>query len=675
MSYDWVRNTARQIHLDFHTPPWAEGIGRDFDAKEFAGVLADAQVQVLVAFAKCHHGLSYFDTEVGKRHPGLSFDLFGAILEACRSRDIACEAYFSLNVDEEIARAHPEWHALKEDGSPITSQVLADGSELYWTWLCDNRGAYLDGFFFPHVLEFLRGHDVDGLWFDMAGYLPGTCFCKACVEGMRQEGLDPANERDHEWFNLLTIRRVYEEARQIIDAVKPGIPQLRMPAEVGAGHLFADLAAQYEIEALPSQAGPFMQPILVRYARNFGIPVAGMTARFLRNWGDLGTRRGVVQQTVEAAYSLAHGGKVIVGDHLHDDGRLVKCVYEDIGQTMEYVREREALCVGAKSVPCAALIGSVTAGKRTCRARDADLFGAAKILRECHLPFDVIDDTMPFDPFGLVIIPPFDDPVGAETADALARYVAEGGRVLALGEALSSEPLGKLAGLAFEHTSDYAGEYLVTDDENLREALGSLAVYVDGHAVIARVVDARVLAGVRHPLCVRSRARFYGHYQAPPGDSAAYPAVTVRSEGKGEVAFIAFPLLESYLNSNNFLLRKLFAAMLAILWPPATRPIEAAAPISAEVSLMRKGGHLLIHFLDWHASRSLPGVGQIAEEFPTWHNINVRVSVGERNVNAVHLVPEGDELAFERLGGDLRFCLPDLTMHEIVAIELKGEDE
>jgi len=90
---------------------------------------------------------------------------------------------------------------------------------------------------------------------------------------------------------------------------------------------------------------------------------------------------------------------------------------------------------------------------------------------------------------------------------------------------------------------------------------------------------------------------------------------------------------------------------------------------------MKKGGHLLIHSLDWHASRSLPGVGQIAEEFPTWHNINVRVSVGERDVNAVHLVPEGDELAFERLGGDLRFCLPDLTMHEIVAVELKGNAE
>ena len=50
--------------------------------------LVAANVDSVTLFAKCHHGMSYYPTKVGKVHPGLMFDLLGAQIEACHKRDI-----------------------------------------------------------------------------------------------------------------------------------------------------------------------------------------------------------------------------------------------------------------------------------------------------------------------------------------------------------------------------------------------------------------------------------------------------------------------------------------------------------------------------------------------------------------------------------------------------------
>ena len=61
----------RQIHLDFHTSERIPGIGSRFDARDFARTLADASVDSVTVFSKCHHGWSYHPTTVGKQHPHL----------------------------------------------------------------------------------------------------------------------------------------------------------------------------------------------------------------------------------------------------------------------------------------------------------------------------------------------------------------------------------------------------------------------------------------------------------------------------------------------------------------------------------------------------------------------------------------------------------------------------
>ena len=106
----------RQVHLDFHTSEQIPEVASDFDAAEFVETLERAEVNSVTVFAKCHHGMSYYDTKVGVRHPHLKRDLLGEMIEACHARDIRTPVYVSVGQDEWAAEHHADWRRLYADG-------------------------------------------------------------------------------------------------------------------------------------------------------------------------------------------------------------------------------------------------------------------------------------------------------------------------------------------------------------------------------------------------------------------------------------------------------------------------------------------------------------------------------------------------------------------------------
>ena len=75
----------RQVHLDFHTSPLIPDVGADFNARDFAQTLKESWIDSINIFAKGHHGMSYYPTQVGVMHPHLKFDLLGQMIEACHA--------------------------------------------------------------------------------------------------------------------------------------------------------------------------------------------------------------------------------------------------------------------------------------------------------------------------------------------------------------------------------------------------------------------------------------------------------------------------------------------------------------------------------------------------------------------------------------------------------------
>ena len=108
----------RQIHLDFHTSPLIPGIGSRFDAKAFAQAFKDAYVDSVTVFSKCHHGVSYHPTSVGKMHPHLEFDLLRAQIDALHAVGINAPVYLTATWDELAAFEHPEWRTVSPGRHP-----------------------------------------------------------------------------------------------------------------------------------------------------------------------------------------------------------------------------------------------------------------------------------------------------------------------------------------------------------------------------------------------------------------------------------------------------------------------------------------------------------------------------------------------------------------------------
>lgn len=85
----------RQVHLDFHTSPDIPGVGSRFDKEQFQAALKAGKLESITVFAKCHHSMCYYPTKVGTMHPGLDFDLTGAMVEAAHEIGVRAPIYIT----------------------------------------------------------------------------------------------------------------------------------------------------------------------------------------------------------------------------------------------------------------------------------------------------------------------------------------------------------------------------------------------------------------------------------------------------------------------------------------------------------------------------------------------------------------------------------------------------
>jgi hypothetical protein len=69
-----------------------------FEARQFQEMLQRGHVDSVTLFSKCHHGMSYHDTESGVRHPHMQEELLPQQIEACRAIDVKTPIYISAGL-------------------------------------------------------------------------------------------------------------------------------------------------------------------------------------------------------------------------------------------------------------------------------------------------------------------------------------------------------------------------------------------------------------------------------------------------------------------------------------------------------------------------------------------------------------------------------------------------
>lgn len=651
-----------QLHLDFHTAPSIHPIAQDFSPEQFAETIQKAHIESVNVFAKCHHGMCYHPTKVGVMHPGLSFDLFGEMLSALKSRSIRTVAYVPIGWEEEAAK-NINWVEIDQRGVIGGKSPLENG---YYQWrkLCLNKREYI-AYIKSYIDELLANYEFDGFWFDIVRQY--GCICDDCRKGMRQMGLSPDNPGDVRKYGLYVTEQFQKEITQYVKEKKDGLSlyynggwkldDAFFPA-FSTRNLFPSMT-HMEIESLPSEQWGYNHfPLQVNYCNRENRPVVGMNGIFHTAWGDHGSLRNREALEFESFRMLANGACCCVGDQLHPRGELNPTVYKRIGEVYAEVLKRKEWCQNSsKDSEVAVLLAN-----RVPETEYSVEEGALRILTELHIPFDLIDRQDPLSSYQLLILPDeiyFD----RELTQKVQAFLENGGKIIATCHSGLNE---QKTGFALDFGLEYHGEMEYTpifmQIEDAREAGIEPMKYVSRYgSTKVSAQGASVFSSVWTPYFNRTYDNFSSHRHFPYDKKTDFAAIAQYQN----IVYIAAPVFGTYIEYGEALWRQLIAlAMQKLHYRPK---VCSDLPPHCEVTVRRQPGRTIIHVLNYFYQRKSRQMDIVDSMLPL-HNRHIRLRSGAAP-KQVYLAPQNTPCTFEMRDGYCEVLVPKLSGHTMVVLE------
>lgn len=659
----------RQIHLDFHTSEHIPGVGSAFDPEDFVKTLQAAHVNSITIFAKCHHGWSYYPTRVGAPHPNLARpDLMGDMVKALSAADIECPIYISVQWDERNARIHPEWRARSATENRFDPDQLTAG----WHTLCLNHKAYREELL-EQAREVARNYETQGIFFDII--LTPDCVCAECLASMEEHGLDPTKPADRlkndEWVN----ERFRAETSAALRAEFPGLRVF-----YNCGHIHKQGPQRFtnyshlELESLPTGGWGYDHfPSSARYAATLGFDFVAHTGKFHTSWGEFGGFKHPDALEFEAAQMVALGSKCLVGDQLHPDGSINPDTYASIAPAYARIEKLEPYLEGARQVSDVAILAAEyfhPAGARNNAGDD----GAAQMLQELQVPFDVIDPATLFETYKLLILPD-DIPVDAGLAARLESYTAQGGKLILSGKSgLNADGSFAVdAGIRSAGPVSFNPSYLRAGHElDAGLTQSPFVMYGVGETISSH--GAEVLAEIGPSYFNRSYKHFSSHQHAPDDPAAASLGAAVTL--KGNIGYVAYPIFSMYHAMGQPLYKYLVRGLIDRLLP--SRAIITDLPSSARATLTQQADqkrhvlHLLYGAPQIRGKAVPSGEGtrfmEMIEDIPTLGPVTASVRL-PRTPTRVYDALTGEDVPFSNGGDRVEVRLPSLRIHSALVFE------
>ncbi len=601
----------RQIHLDFHTSGLIKGIGRDFNADEFAKTLYDADVDSVTCFARCHHGYLYYESEKfpERIHPGLEArGMLEKQIAACREKGIKTPVYITVQWDYYSACENPEWLMRDEKGAPMGQEPLKPG---FYAFLCVNTG-YRD-FLKEQTLEVLEKLKPDGIFFDIVQTKP--CCCPSCIESMNKKGFNPFSQKDRYSHYGQVLENFKGEMTELVESKVPDASVF-----YNSGHIAYETKetmgsyTHFELESLPGGEWGYMHfPITMRYARKLGKDCLGHTGKFHTSWGDFHSFKNREALEYECFRMLALNAKCLIGDQLEPSGKLSPHVYDLIGGVYSKVKKMEPWCEQAVPVTEIGVLSPDEFSGSGIEAIPEAMTGAARMLEQCSYQFDFIDSQMDFNGYKLIILPDT-IPVDEMLAGKLDDYVKSGGAVLASFESGMDADGGKfeLPGLCVEvenTTVDDEGkpvrgrftEHNDFADYVIPEGRIGKGLNPTEHVMYAKGVEARALSrGASEiksvePYFNRSYRHFCSHRQAPSSGEFGYDAVVSTKS----TVYFAHPVFSIYERFSPRWIKTMVANAIDGLIGDKTVSHDGPSCVTTAINRQKKKNRYALHILSF----------------------------------------------------------------------------
>ncbi len=663
MTANFPKLRFRQVHLDFHTSEYCEDVGAEFNEEQFIKALEIGRVNSITVFATCHHGWAYYPTKTDMAHPNLKTDLLGRMLKAGKKAKINMPVYITVRWNDKASREHPEWVIRNVDGSMMgpdhshPQNPTTPGPTCYMR--CLNR-PYLEEIVVPITKEISELYNPSGFFFDITN--EHECTCDWCQQTMQEHGLDPLNKEDRVECSRIVYKNYLKRVTDIVWSNNPKATIYHNGKDKMGRYDLYPYWSHHEIESLPtSHWGYNYFPTFARYFTNVpDFDFLGQTGKFHSLWGEIGGFKNPTALKYEVAQMISLGSRCLVGDQLDPRGKMNDDTYKIIGEAYEYVEQRESWIENTTMVADVAIL-SATALHGDNDFITSDL-GASSMLLQEQILFKIIDQTMDFSQYRLLILP--DEILIDHTLKSkLENFIQQGGALILTNNSglnWEEDSFAIDCGLTYKGRSDNDIEYIEAHQLSGNGLIKSpFLVYESG--IATEVTDAKILANTWSPEFNRTVGKFCGHRNTPYDRLSDHPSVVK----KGKIIHIAQPLFRIYEKMGMKLHRDLFSNCLKLVY---TDPLlEVDLKSAGRASLMRQthNNHLVLHLL--YASPIMRGEIEVIEDIVPLYDINVSLRM-DQSPNKVTCVPEDRSIDFKYESGRLTFMVDKLEMHKMIEI-------
>ncbi|OOH90548.1 hypothetical protein BMT54_04520 [Pasteurellaceae bacterium 15-036681] len=659
----------RQIHLDFHTSNLIGDVGKEFVPDEFIDTLKKAKVTSVTCFARCHHGMLYYPSEIHSSaiHPSLKCDLLGEQLKACKKHGIKAPVYMPIQWDQFIAENHPEWCMRNKQGGEIVASWSKPGyfEDGFYTFLCVNSG-YRD-YIFEEVAELQDKYDIDGFFFDIV--YPKACYSLNCIKQMQQQGIDIEDEKQVLAFYVNVLAEFKHELSQRVWAKNPNATIYYNTSHIHPGYRqFLGAISHVEVESLPSGGWGYDHfPVVGRYARTLGKNVMGMTGKFHTYWGDFHSLKNQEALEYECFLTNAMGAYVSVGDQMHPDGKLSQAGYQLIGNVFSQLEEVADYSHNIKSVTEIAILNPEE------NKKDADLnvgnalIGATRLLQECAFQFDIIDSYSDFEQYKLIVLVDSYN-LNSKISAKLNRYIQNGGKILASGvspfdKTLQQNWLNNFPVIP-QGEIPFSPDYLqICNDYSIDLPTEELVMYQGGIKVQA-VKNSQIFANTIAPYFNRKGREFCSHQHTPSSRKVSHPALVSNQQ----ISYFSNPVFSIYAQKAPRWIRTLVENQCLMLLEQNrlvshNAPRSLIALLNHQIDKKRYVLHLL-HYVPENKCKDL----LIVDAKIPLHQIQFELQLAE--IKKAYPVRKGSELNKLTLSENkVSFELDKLTGYQLICFE------
>ncbi len=688
------KTSFRGYLIDHHSPDPPIVTLTKLNIEAYERFYVEANINHLMVYCKDHWGNTYYDSKVGRRHPGLKEDWVARLKPILTKHRIEFNAYYSIEYDNEACTTHPEWRTLKADGTPLTCAL----ETAPWKVACYETN--YRGYLLEQLEEIVEGYQPDSLFLDIFG--KSLCYCKVCRENFERDyGFPlPETEKGLVEHNNEVVESLNNSAKkmleEILNLVKGIDPDIKVTFNFAALYN-KDIRDQLDYQFTEPWAGNWLS---AAYSRDTAVgqhPQLGP--------GDVSEVYNYQPESIyelAAAQIVAQGCRVFMfsgsqhpdGTLEHEEARRIGKAYQEVEKYESYLTNRQLIAdigiiqsdasagiLGEGSVPASAI-----ARVRASNGHKEALLGAMKMCDYVNYTWQIVPeqtlDLKVMSHYKLLIVPELYC-ISALLAEALRKYVSQGGTVIIdgksglynnAGQKLKHYVLEDLVGCRYinENTfydkSDW-GSYLDLVEEKLWHCIPDTFPPVGPTRQLVEQQQGKVLARFMNPATELTSKKWVNWWCPPPSIKTDEPAIIENEIGKGKVLFCAFDFFK--LENKGFKLAKeMFKGMVGHFI--TTPSIKLLTPYPNSISFVayerQADKQLILHVVSNIPEKTQgdcpiisPGVLEISKL--KWQIMDASCAY-----------PLEETLAIEDHQDSVTIQLPDIRIHQVIIINFDGRE-